>query len=305
MVKIFGSKKKIDKKKPMPADDTTMKPDGEARATTLRPGSGGGDITVKPEGARHTLNISKVHDIGRRENQQDSFGLSANGDVISTEGRGLLAVVCDGMGGMADGEKISSLATMELLQGFDELADMTEPVELLEKLVYRANDAVDRYQLSRGGRNGGSTALVVMVRDEKMHWLTVGDSHIYLYRRGDILQVNEDHVYGIDLDQMAMRGEISMEEAKADPQRRALTSYIGMGELKKIDHNLTPMPLENGDRILMMSDGVFGTLTDGEIVDAMGYDVKESAERIHEMIRLKNKEAQDNYTAIIMEYMGA
>lgn len=117
------------------------------------------------------------------------------------------------------------------------------------------------------------------------------------------MQVNREHVYGVELDEQAGRGEISFSAAASDPQRKALTSFIGIGKLKKIDRNIRPLKLLEGDRVLLMSDGVFGTLSDGEIAEAMHAPAEMSGEILDRMIRSKNLANQDNYTAIILEYM--
>lgn len=249
------------------------------------------------------LQIGKVHNIGRRSSQQDSFGLSMDGEVLKTEGRGILAVVADGMGGMENGGQISALVTMTMLQQFDSRTSDEEGDKLLLELANKANEEVNVLQANAGGKRGGSTLVTVFVKEDEMYWLTIGDSHLYLYRNDALLQVNQDHVYAVELDEKAARGEISSEEAVNDPQRKALTSYIGAGTIRKIDRNIRPVKLRQGDRILMMSDGVFGTLSDEEIAAAMRLPVGESSVALDQMIQNKNKETQDNYTALIMEYL--
>ena len=80
----------------------------------------------------------------------------------------------------------------------------------------------------------------------------------------------------------AARGEISLEEARSDPQRKSLTSYIGTDPLKKIDRSVHGMTLLPGDKVLLMSDGVFGTLTEQEILRAAQGDAQVMAEYLSE-----------------------
>lgn len=249
------------------------------------------------------LHVGKVHNIGKRSSQQDSFGMSRQGQGIPTGGQGVLAIVADGMGGMEKGDEISALVTMTMLQNFDRMDGQMPGEKKLLALLNRANDEVNRLLAASGGKRGGSTLVAALAQDGKLYWITVGDSRLYLYRNKTLLQINREHVYGVELDEKAARREITSQEAANDPQRNALTSYIGMGKLKKIDRNIRPMQMEDGDRLLLMSDGVFGALTDEEIRAAMGLPVTESGAAIDRMIREKNLREQDNYTALILEYV--
>ena len=115
------------------------------------------------------------------------------------------------------------------------------------------------------------------------------------------MQLNREHTYGALLDEQVIRGQIDARDAREDYQRKALTSYIGMGQLKQIDRNLSPVPVGASDTILLMSDGVFGTLDDEEICRAMEADsAAEAAGLLGEAVSGKQKKNQDNYTAVIL-----
>lgn len=252
---------------------------------------------VRPSG----VYMSKVHQTGKRRNQQDSFGVSQNGEAFSTAGKGLLAIVADGMGGLSNGAEVSARVTMSMMESFEQLPETVSGEKRLLQMLNTTNRDVNR--MLRGKESSGSTLVSALIQGDELYWLTVGDSHLYLYRDGALMQMNRDHVYGTELDEKAARGEISMEAAAGDPQRKALTSYIGMGEIEKIDRNIRGLKLLNKDRVLLMTDGVFGTLSDEEIAAAMRLPVEESSVAIEQMIQGKNRPAQDNYTALILEYI--
>jgi serine/threonine protein phosphatase PrpC len=144
--------------------------------------------------------------------------------------------------------------------------------------------------------------VAVIIRDGDLYWVTVGDSRIYLLRGGAFIQINREHTYAVEVDEKAAMGEMTWEEAADHPKRVALTSYLGMGRLEKIDRNIRPVRLLDGDRVILMSDGVFGTLTDDEMLAFMQKEPHESAAAIQEEILKKEKRGQDNFTAIIFEY---
>jgi serine/threonine protein phosphatase PrpC len=129
----------------------------------------------------------------------------------------------------------------------------------------------------------------------------VGDSRIYLVRNGAIVQLNREHTYAEELDKMAAMGMMSWEEAASDPKRPALTSYLGMGKLEQVDSSARPMELLSGDRVLLMSDGVFNALADEEILAAIKPEPQASPARIQEMVLEKGYPGQDNLTVIVFQ----
>ncbi len=247
------------------------------------------------------VRIGSVHDVGRRSSQQASFGVSDMSDVLAVDTRGVLAVVADGMGGLSDGDRMSQIVVVNMLQGFDESDPQDPPSSVLMGLINRANEEVNKDLGSDKIGQCGSTVVAAIIRDRKMSWISVGDSHIYVWREGQLYKVNKDHNYASQLDERAERGEISIEEAMSDPQRAALTSFIGMGELDAIDQNITPLDLKPGDRVLLMSDGVYGTVGDEKLCVLLNNPFKQCLRLIDSEIRVINKSNQDNYTCVMIE----
>ena len=249
-----------------------------------------------------TVLIGNLHHIGARESQQDSFCISDISNVELCARKGILGVVADGMGGMADGAEISAIVSRTMLQYFNEVDPSGHPELDLLVMVNAANDNINHFMTGRD--KGGSTVVAVIIHDMKLYWVAVGDSRICLVRNTAIISLNREHVYSVELDEKAAKGEISWEAAAGDPKREALTSYLGMKNLEKVDRCLHPMQLLYGDRILLMSDGVFGVLTDADILQTMTFPPQESAMKLQEMILAKANPNQDNLTAIIFEYWG-
>lgn len=258
---------------------------------------------AEPDLRPHGIYVGKVHNIGGREDQQDSFGISDMEDADLVRRKGILAIVADGMGGLSFGGEVSELVTVTMMQYFYESYMPDSPDRELLKMLNLANDQVMGKLGPQGRGKSGSTMVGTLVKDGSLYWIAVGDSHIYLYRNHALMQLNREHVYGVDLDERAARGELNFREAAADPQRKALTSFIGMGRIAKIDRNVRPLRLMEKDRLLLMTDGVFGTLTDDEIILAMDAPAEESARTIHQMIQGKGLNGQDNYTAVILEFL--
>ncbi len=258
-------------------------------------------IHTQSDSAAFSLRIGNAHHIGARENQQDSFGISDIGNPTLCMEKGVLAVVADGMGGLANGAQISATVTSVMLRHFETQRAGADCSEELLAMLGRANDEVNRYLSSGAREQSGSTVVAALIKGSSLHFISVGDSRICLVRGGSLIPINREHTYASELDEKAARGEISPAQARSDPQRRALTSYIGMGRLEKIDRSLRPIPLQRGDRVLLMTDGVFGTLSEQEILAAAELDAYEAASVLEEAVLGKKKPGQDNFTAVILQ----
>ncbi len=263
-------------------------------------GKGGGRMHAEKGCA---VRVGNAHHIGARESQQDSFGISDIGNQALCRQKGVFAVVADGMGGLSNGALVSTTAIKSLLGSFNGRPFHNDPATELLYMLGRTNEEVNAVLGHAGPGKSGSTVVAVLIQGRQLYWFSVGDSRISLVRGGSIFQLNREHTYGSDLDEKAAMGEMSFEAAKSDPQRNAVTSYLGMGRLEKIDRNIRPLQLQEGDRLLLMTDGVFGTLSDEEILSAMPFAPHESAQRLQQLILLKNKPNQDNFTAIVLECM--
>lgn len=243
-----------------------------------------------------TLHVGHKQHIGRRSDQQDNYAVSA---VDQASRKGLLAVVCDGMGGMSDGAAISKTAVSAILTGFQTLPVEQNPPLQLMRLAGSAHNAV--CSMPSFGQ-GGSTLVMAYIWDSWLFTLSIGDSRMYLMRDHTLMQLNREHTYAVELDEKAALGEISLEQALNDPQRKALTSYLGIEELQKIDRTLRPFPLRRGDRIALMSDGVFGTISDSEIQVLLELPPEQAVQQIEQAVLLKNQPRQDNLTVVVISY---
>ena len=239
--------------------------------------------------------VAALHNIGRRSGQQDSF------DVVPCAG-GLLAVVADGMGGLSDGDKVSK----KIVSTFHEDAARVRPgqsFDALYQMLAHANQEVNRMLGTSLQGKCGSTLLAVLMEKDRMQWAAVGDSRIYLYRGGSLIQVNREHTYKIDLLERAINGEMSFADLRKDAQLTRLCSYMGMGRIKHVDGSLNTVRLLPGDRVLLMSDGVFNTLSEEEIAGVLSRfdDVEQAAAVLEKKVLEKNSPTQDNFTCVILK----
>lgn len=257
--------------------------------------------TLELTGSVADVLVGNSQNIGRRENQQDAFAVSDVNNSSLCMKKGIFAVVADGMGGLSDGSEISNIAVSVMLDYFNEYnADGNAPHALREMLM-TANEKVNAYLADHGNIKGGSTAVAIILHQGALSWISAGDSRIYLFRSNRIWLLNEATNLANELDDKVLAGKITRQEAENDAERNALTSYLGIEEMNLYDANVEPFTLQAGDKILLCSDGVFGTLTEEEIAGAMEFSAPMAAEEIEKMVIAKEKPSQDNMTAVILE----
>lgn len=226
-------------------------------ASALPGGAAGGSVAAY---------LSSV--IGSRAYQQDCAA-TFEGNIPEDEiaKKGFLAVVCDGMGGMQGGERASRLCAEFLMQSYYGPEEFASPAAFYAAQIPKADAAVSALRNDDGEPLGGGTTLVAaIVKDNRAYCASVGDSRIYLFREGELIQLTRDHNYLLRLTEMVQNRKISMEAALQDPQREALISYIGMGTGPDIvDIDAKGFPLERGDLLLLCSDGLYKAMSQEEI----------------------------------------
>ena len=237
------------------------------------------------------LELANLQGIGSREEQQDAFGISR---MDRYEEDGLLAVLCDGMGGMAEGGRIAAETVSELVGIFPWADDSDIPGWISQR-------STRVFQQFRG--HGGTTLVAVLLKGNRLSFWCVGDSDLFLLREGKLYGVNIRQEYKNDLVLRALDGAFPVEEAFHDSQAGALSEYIGKEEVN-CDYNRIPFSLRPEDVLLLCSDGISDTLTLKQIREAMALSPQACCDKLEEEILLTGKPDQDNYTAIVLNYHG-
>lgn len=231
---------------------------------------------------------------GTRSVQQDSIGWS---DIRRYDERGLLAVLSDGMGGMKNGEVYSDIAVQQMLACFRE----SEPGEDLIATLLACYADARRCARARcpdpQEPDGGATVVAVYLRDGRCAFLSVGDSRLYLWRAGALLQLNREQTLGVLLDENVALGYIPKEYARSG-LRDAIENNLCEPEIKRCDMPARPFALARGDKLLLMSDGIPHTLTDREISQALADSEADACEAVEAAVRKKCNPKQDNYTVL-------
>jgi PPM family protein phosphatase len=240
--------------------------------------------------------------IGRRKNQQDAYGFSDFEDTLFIDHGGVLAVVCDGIGGLEKGDEASRLAVKTLLGCYmAKTVDEMIP-EALDKAVNMANWEVNDLAKQTGNDgNVGTTLVAAVVYQDELFWRSAGDSRIYLQRGDQLTQLSRDHTYAQELAQNQEANEMSPEDIVNHPDGNALVSYLGVGENMDVDQNKRPVKLQSGDVLLMCTDGVYNALSDAEMIEALQHpNAMKGALALQHKTLDKQLINQDNLTAIVL-----
>lgn len=172
------------------------------------------------------------------------------------------SVLADGMGGHLAGDVASALVMSEVF-GQIKMKEMllerqiTDIPAILRKSAASANGRIRQYIEDDAETYGmGSTLLATVLRDDDLFWVSVGDSPLFLFRDGELTQLNQDHSMAPQIDMMVKVGAMDSEVGRNHPDRNTLTSAIAGVDIDKIDCPDTPTPVRQGDIVIAASDGL-------------------------------------------------
>ena len=241
-----------------------------------------------------------------RSNNQDNFylnGISKHVDkdneflAGTSDSRYQLFAVCDGMGGEDAGEVAAALA-VEVLAEFEAKAFKKN----WKKYIRESNRIICKYQ-DDNNLNMGTTFAGLCFSPYHVCAVNVGDSRIYRIRDDKIKQLSKDH----NEYQSMIDAGICVDEKTARRSKSRLTQCLGMSEEKMViePHAIITRNAKKGDVYLLCSDGLYGRLTDEEILQSVEQNL-DNKDNICEILVSNAKQAgsRDNITALIIFIEG-
>ncbi len=257
------------------------------------------DFFEKDENAYFSL--AAISSLGDRSEQQDSIGF----DIRPDEG---IVIICDGMGGHSGGKQASAFAVDALLKAYALEYPSKNLSECLIEAVNTIDDKISLLCDEKGNQlKAGSTVVACIIRQKNLYWISVGDSRIYLLRRGELVQATQDHIYQFVVDEERARGLVTEEEyLEKSLKGEALVSFLGINGLPQIDINDVPFELFEGDKVILMSDGLYKLVSDEEILRILSnFNNIEDAIRALELKAQKSARAsgtsRDNMSVAILK----
>lgn len=239
--------------------------------------------------------VSKAQYIGSRSRQEDALSVSLSEDL---EQRGILLVLSDGMGGMANGHLFSRLAVEEMQNAFR----LTDPTMDMPQTLQSCFDAAQEKAVAmnlNAEDEGGATVVAVLIRDGKCSFLSVGDSRLALIRNGGLIWLNRPQVMSTRLDENVALGYLRQEDVQGSALRDAVIGFMGSSVTVSCDACAEPFVLVPGDRIALMSDGITGTLDEQELLMYLLAPKESAAEEVIQAVQRKNHSDQDNSSILL------
>ena len=202
------------------------------------------------------LRVAAATDRGGRAEQQDAVTVGAFKRLGDTRAgkRGAFAVLtlADGVGGRPGGQEASKRATEASFAALSQASPDRAPKDRLKDSVVGANESLSDAAASDKDLEGlGTTLIASYVEKGQLHWASIGDSALFLFRDGTLSRLNEDHsVEGA-------RADFRLPEGASDAPPNALLSAVAGGEISRIELKGDGLPLKRGDVVVLASDGVF------------------------------------------------
>lgn len=214
---------------------------------------------------------------------------------------GLLAVVCDGMGGHAGGKEASELSVKTIVEIIHAAPEATAARDALKVAIEEANRRVWGMPTNEGGFRPGSTVVAILAHPNGAEIAHVGDSRIYLIHAGAIAQVTKDHSM---VQEMVDRNIIKAEDAPNHPDANKIMRALGIAKDVDVDVRPEPIVYVAGDVFVLCSDGLSDLVSAAEILEIAGS--KPAKQAAGQLVDLANaRGGHDNITAMIVRMKGS
>lgn len=244
--------------------------------------------------------MAGLSDLGcQRENNEDSFLYwePESKEEFSLKGR--LAVIADGMGGHEGGQEASRMAVETVREVYRRVVRDNPQTALVESFAAAHNRIVDYAEQHPAFHGMGTTCTALVVRGGQLYFAHVGDSRLYLIRGDQISRLTRDHSY---VGRLVESGIVRAEDAETHPQRHILTAALGAGMDVAIDGSEQGIALQEGDDLLLCTDGLWSVVSEQELETAInGHTPAESCAALVELARERG--GPDNITLQVL-HMG-
>ena len=210
-----------------------------------------------------------------------------NEDAILIHNNQSLWVVADGMGGHSAGDKASQMI-IEQLKYIELQGDLFSNIDQIKTILKNVNSEILSFARSQN-TTCGSTVVILIQNKDQCAYLWAGDSRIYLYRNNELMQLSTDH---------SLQNEINHNNDKATlAASNIITRAVGVEDELEIESGFHQ--LKQGDRFLLCSDGLYGSLSDDDIKQGISLSELQVA-GCYMKEKVLEGDAKDNLSAILI-----
>lgn len=210
-----------------------------------------------------------------------------NEDAVLDLGAQGLWAVADGMGGHAAGDYASS-EVVTALAGAVWPGSLSGFLDHVEDRLSQVNGEIWS-ESRRRGQIMGTTVLVLLIGQGYALYLWVGDSRLYLWRRGRLQQLTQDHT---EVEDLVRAGKLTPAEAESHPNANVITRAVGVEAKLALDMDI--LRIEDGDLFVLCSDGLTKELQPRELVRVLEDEDRPEALATGLVERVLQKTASDN-----------
>ncbi|WP_042356291.1 Stp1/IreP family PP2C-type Ser/Thr phosphatase [Bacillus rubiinfantis] len=230
-----------------------------------------------------------------RLHNEDAGGIFINRNGIR------LAIVADGMGGHRAGDVASDMSVSHLKQEW-EAANGISTADDAERWLSEQITVVNQILLEHSANNSdcdgmGTTIVAAIITENFATLANIGDSRGYILNESGFNQLTEDHSL---VNELVRSGQISKEDAEKHPRKNVLLRALGTE--KNVEIDLKTIIFEEGDILLLCSDGLSNKVSEKEMKDVL-LNPQHIEEKAESLISLANEYGgEDNITLIITEF---
>ncbi|WP_342539750.1 Stp1/IreP family PP2C-type Ser/Thr phosphatase [Heyndrickxia sp. FSL K6-6286] len=223
-----------------------------------------------------------------------------NGGIFTNSAGDHLAIVADGMGGHNAGDVASKITVDLMYKNWTQAPKMTN-AEMVEKYLHEIVTEINQSLFEHANNNiecegMGTTLVAAAYTDDFVTIANIGDSRCYLFNEDGFKQITEDHSY---VNELVKTGIISKEDAEHHPRKNVVLKALGTEQ--SIEADVKTIIIEEGDYLLLCSDGLSDKLTEDQIKEILENEnnIEEKAQILIDMAN--DHGGEDNITLVIIE----
>lgn len=222
-----------------------------------------------------------------------------NEDAVETAeiNGGLLAVLCDGVGGDNGGDLAARIALKSALYFFS-ASENTDNLEKIKLAIEESNSFVlNHSSASVQQKNMATTLEIIYLKDNFVYWGHIGDSRIYHLKSKRLNQITKDHSL---VQKLLDEGYLTHKQAADHPHKNVIIKALGDNQLIEPDLSKIRLNENEENKIFICSDGVTNLISNSELEKVLkSDDIEEIKATLIKMIKLRG--AKDDYSFIIIE----